>query len=53
MGSSSALNNSTPINEVNIDTEDSASGGDRNELVLAICEISEDMDKDIVESSDC
>ena len=53
MGSNSGLNNSTPINEVILDTEDNDSSGDRSDLVVAIGEITEDTDKDIVESSDC
>ena len=53
MGSNSGLNNSTPINEVILDTDDNDSSGDRSDLVVAIGEITEDTDKDIVESSDC
>ena len=53
MGSSSGLNNSTPINEVIGNTEDDDSSGERSDIVVAIGEISEDTDKDIVESSDC
>ena len=57
MGSNSGLNNSTPINEVILDTEDNDSSGDRSDLVVAIGKITEDTDKDtdkdIVESSDC
>lgn len=53
MGSNSGLNNSTPINEVIGNTEEDDSSGERSALVVAIGEITEDTDKDIVESSDC
>lgn len=53
MGSNSGLNNSTPINEVIGNAEEDDSSGERSALVVAIGEITEDTDKDIVESSDC